>query len=190
MVFDGKTYRIARAEVTGEGEAAPAGEGPADRAAAPFFDLVDQDGEPLSLTQLRGKVLLIDFVYTACPGPCPILTTTLATLQRSLSPEQREQVRFVSISLDPERDTPEALRAYAKAQGADLSDWSFLTGPPEVVDEVVQRYGVGKVRGEDGQIEHVVVTFLVDARGRIEKRYMGLDHGADEMRADLEKLLS
>jgi protein SCO1/2 len=133
--------------------------------------------------------VLLDFVYTRCPGPCPILTGTHVALQRSLPPELRERAWFVSISLDPRYDTPERLSEYARARGADLSGWSFVTGPVDAVDAVVRAYGVGRTRREDGQIEHVVATFLIDPEGRIAERYVGLEHGADELLRDLRRLL-
>ena len=74
----------------------------------------------------------------------------------------------------------------ARARGADLSDWSFLTGPPDEVRDVLKAYGVGTGRSADGEIEHVLATFLVDSRGRIVKRYIGLDHAPEAIVADLE----
>jgi protein SCO1/2 len=192
ILFDGRSYRISEIVRTGRRAAAEEGvalAGVVDVAdPAPDFELTDQDGRPLSLGSLRGKRVLLDFVYTSCPGPCPILTATHVAVQRRLPPELRESTRFVSISIDPERDTPEALRAYAEARGADLSGWSFLTGPPDLVAAVVGRYGVGSVRAPDGEIEHVVATFLIDPEGRIVRRYLGLDHDADELLADLARI--
>jgi protein SCO1/2 len=152
---------------------------------APPFAFADSNGEIVSLAGLAGKTLLVDFIFTRCPGPCPTLTSTHVAVQRALSPEQRERIHFVSISIDPERDTHEDLLAYGQARGADPSGWSFLTGPPTEVAEVVRAYGVGTVPGKGGEIEHVVATFLVDPRGRIVKRYIGLDHEPDEIVADL-----
>jgi protein SCO1/2 len=149
---------------------------------------VDQEGRALSLADLRGRTLLVDFVYTECPGPCPILTSTHVTLQKALPPALRERVWFVSISLDPARDTPQALRRYAEARGADLSRWSFLTGDAEKLAEVVRAYGVGSLRRADGEIDHVVVTFLVDAEGRIAERYVGLEHEPEQILRDLERI--
>jgi protein SCO1/2 len=106
-------------------------------------------------------------------------------LQRQLPEALRRRVRFVSISLDPERDTPAALRAYALARGADFAGWSFLTGEPSRVASVLESYGVGTLREPNGEIEHVVVSFLIDAHGRIAKRYFGLDHPPDEYLRDL-----
>jgi protein SCO1/2 len=153
----------------------------AERSPAPDFSLVDEDGRPVSLASLRGKVLLLDFVYTHCPGPCPILTGTHVSVQRVLPPELAEKVHFVSISLDPERDTPEAFRRYAKARGVDLATWSFLGGAPDAVADVTARYGVATMPGENGEIEHLVITYLIDAEGRIARRFAGLEHRAETL---------
>src|SRR5262249_5837856 len=126
---------------------------------------------------------------TNCPGPCPILTSSHVTLQRRLTPDERAKTRFVSISLDPTRDTPEVLKAYATARGVDLSSWTFLTGPPDDVERVVKAYGVGTIRKVDGNSEHVVATFLIDGKGQIVRRYLGLEHEPEEVQADLAKLV-
>ena len=187
-----KSYRVVAARA--EGERSGAARAPLVAAMArqddpaPDFSLVDQSGSLLSLADLRGRTLVIDFVYTQCGGPCPILTGLHAELQRSLDPALRERVRFVSISLDPESDTPEALAKYGRERGADLAGWSFLTGPKADVEDVVRRYGVGTLRAADGSIDHLVVTFLVDAQGKIARRWLGLDHTQDEMRAEIARV--
>jgi protein SCO1/2 len=155
---------------------------------APDFALTDQDGKPVTLASLHGRVVLLDFVYTSCPGPCPILTSKHVALQKALPEAERARVRLVSVSLDPARDTPEALRRYASARGADLAGWSFLTGPPPDVSAVVESYGVGTIAKPDGEIEHVVVTYLLDPDGRIAKRYFGLEHDTDELLRDVTSL--
>ncbi|MDJ0848739.1 MAG: SCO family protein [Myxococcota bacterium] len=189
--FTGRAYVVTRAEVLGQagegGGAGLAGLLP-ERQPAPDFRLTDQAGGEVSLDSLRGTTLLLDFVYTACPGPCPVQTARHVELQRSLSAEVRERTRFVSISLDPERDTPEALRAYAEARGADLGHWSFLTGPSDAVARVVKSFGVGSLRKPDGEIEHLMATFLIDGDGRIAERYVGLDQDTATMRRDLERI--
>lgn len=188
---DSDGYRVIGAEQLGRGDT---GSGPGlvglalERDPAPDFSLSNQAGQPVSLALLRGKVLLIDFVYTSCPGPCPIQTARHAALQRSLSPELRERSRFVSISLDPANDTPEAMRRYAEARGADLEHWDFLTGPEQELAEVVRRFGVGTLRKPNGEIEHLTVTFIIDREGLIAERYLGLEHEAETLRRDLERL--
>ena len=101
----------------------------------------------------------------------------------------RDRTRFVSITIDPARDTPEVLRAYAEARGADLTGWSFLTGPVERVDAVLRAYGVGVAMGEGEEIVHTVATFLIGPDGEIEARYLGSDTQAATLRADVEALL-
>ena len=187
-----QSYTITRIAVLGHGDLAGAEAllDPAARAEpAPPFALVDQDGEPLALADLRGKAVLLDFVFTNCRGPCPILTSRHVTLQRRLDPSARGRAHFVSISLDPVRDTPAALRKYATVRGADLEGWSFLTGPPAEVEEVVRSYGVGKTRAPDGEIVHLVATFLIDPEGRVAERYIGLEDELDAIQRDLERLL-
>ena len=188
---DERGYRVVRAELLGEGEA---GDGaslahllPA-RAPAPDFTLTDQSGAEVSLASLRGRLLVVDFVYTRCPGPCPALTARHVKLQRALPAALRERTHFVSISIDPRNDSPEALRAYAEARGADLSTWSFLTGPPAVVDEVLRGFGVGSSLASDGEIEHTIVTFLVDAQGRIAELYTGFGQPNEVVIGDLERI--
>lgn len=155
---------------------------------APSFALVDQDGRPLSLADLGGRLVVLDFIYTSCPGPCPTLTGAHVDLQKSLAPELRARTHFVSISIDPERDTPEVLRNYALARGADLSGWSFLTGPPETVRAVAASYGVGTTRASDEELVHTVATFLIDAEGQIAERWLGLDHDPAELAGALARL--
>ncbi len=193
VLFDGRSYRVDDVVVTGH-VLGVSGSGFEDLVAvgdpAPAFDLIDQDGRTVSLASLRGSPVVLDFIYTNCPGPCPILTARQVRVQRLLTSRQRARVRFVSISLDPERDTPEALRAYAEALGADLESWSFLTGAPEEVSAVLDRYGIGSFQGEDGKIEHIVATFIIGSDGRIARRFMGLEHGSDEIMRALERLES
>jgi len=155
---------------------------------APDFSLTDQSGARASSAALRGHWAVVDFIYTRCTGPCPILTSLQVELQKKLAPPLRDQVRFVSITLDPEFDTPKVLEEYARGRGADLSSWSFLTGPPDDVADVVKRFGVGTLRAADGQIDHVVATFLIDPQGRIERRWLGLENGAEERRAEIAAL--
>jgi len=191
--FTGTAYRVTAATVRETGVATNGAGGlgavaPANDPAPPFR-LVDQDGQPRALEDYRGKLVLLDFIFTNCPGPCPILTGLHVKLQHSLPPALAAKTRFVSISLDPLRDTPTALRAYAQKRGADLATWSFLTGPPAAVDAVIRSYGVGSMRAPDGSIEHVVVTFLIDGNGQIARRYVGLDgHDPAALLRDLEQV--
>lgn len=187
------TLRVTALEVTGREAGGPSHEPEAlayPPEEAPPFELIDQTGEPLSLADLRGSAVLLDFMFTRCPGPCPIQTAAHASLQRGLPAEIARRTRLVSITIDPDHDTPERLRAYAEARGADLETWSFLTGPSDDVAAVVRAYYVGTLRQEDGSIDHTTASFLIDPAGRIARRYLGLEHSPDEILSDLREVLS
>ena len=188
-------YRITRIEVAGaagrSGGGTDAGLDPISvRDEAAPFTLTDQDGNPLSLADLQGQAVVLDFIFTRCPGPCPVLTGILRDVQTALDPAVRERTQFVSISLDPVRDTPTVLREYAKKRSLDLSDWSFLTGDPDVIQTVLDGYGVGTVRTADGQINHLVAIFVIDPEGKIAARYVGLEHTPEDIAGDLARILS
>jgi protein SCO1/2 len=192
LLADGEAFRIVSiAKIEGEQRAEKRPTGPGFAAVipeedkAPPFTLIDQDGNERTLDALRGSAVLLDFVYTQCNGPCPVSTSARVQLQKSLPDEIGQQLQLVSISLDPQRDTPDELRRYALERGADLAKWSFLTGDSTAVESVLRSYGVGVVREADGNIQHVVVSFLIDPRGRITRRYFGLDHDTDEFIRDV-----
>ena len=157
---------------------------------APSFALTDQTGSPLALGDLAGRTLLVDFIFTECQGPCPILTAKHVAVQQALAPEVVDKSWFVSISIDPQTDTPELLTEYANERGADLAQWSFLTGDPATVADVVAAYGVGTTRDAEGTLEHLVAAFLVDGQGRIVRRYLGLEHSSAEIATDIADLVS
>jgi protein SCO1/2 len=156
---------------------------------APDFTLTDQIGNTVSLASLRGNPVLLDFVFTRCPGPCPVLTGIHRDVREGLRPADRARVQSVSITLDPAYDTPEVLRDYTAARRLDTEGWSFVTGPVEDVEAVVAAYGVGSIREPDGNIVHTLATFLIDAEGNIAKRYLGVRHEPADIRTDVESLL-
>jgi protein SCO1/2 len=149
--------------------------------------LIDQSGRAVSLESLGDRVLIVDFIYTSCPGPCPVQTSIQVELQHRIPKALRGEIQFISISLDPEVDRPEVLERYAAARGADLSNWSFLTGPTDEVAEVVRSWGVGSIRREDGTIDHTLVRFLVQ-NGRVIERYWTSDGRDDAILANLTTL--
>jgi protein SCO1/2 len=133
--------------------------------------LEDTAGRPVSLAGLAGRVVLLDFIYTSCPGPCPAQTHNMRIVQRGLSEAARSRVRLVSVTIDPETDDAEALAAYAARHGADLSGWSFLTGPVAEVEDTYARYGIGISEGEDGAMDHTLRSFVIDDRGYVVDQY-------------------
>jgi protein SCO1/2 len=185
----GRVYEVVDFEVVGEGNPGSLPPLVEVRDPAPGFELVDQAGAALSLSDLAGRAVLLDFIFTHCPGPCPILTGILADVQGGLDDAQRQRTHFVSITVDPARDTPEVLRAYAEARKLDLSNWSFLTGAAEAIDAVARGYGVGTVPQANGEIVHTVATFLIDPEGRIAERYVGTSHEPARLLRDLRRVL-
>jgi protein SCO1/2 len=105
-------------------------------AQVPQFALRDQNGAELRRDGLRGRVWIANFMFTSCPDVCPLLTAKMSGLRGRLVGD-RADVRFVSFSVDPEHDTPVALKKYALEHGADLPDWRFLTGPLAEVEQVI-----------------------------------------------------
>jgi len=158
--------------------------------AAPDFALISQDGDEVTLESLRGKVVAVTFIYTWCPDVCPMLTDKMARVQDALGADFGTKVAFISITFDPERDTPEALKAYAEAFDADPAGWSFLTGEPEAVRDVVQSYGVVALPTADDSIDHTLLTTLIDRNGIIRVQYLGYRFDPEEFRHDLLDLVN
>jgi protein SCO1/2 len=142
--------------------------------AAPDFTLTTQDGKPLRLADLRGKVVLVSFVFTTCNGTCPATTHRMAQAADRLKAEglfKGDAVRLLTITLDPERDTPAALRRYRELYDIDPAHWDFLTGEPAEVRKVHAAWGMWARPAANGQLDHPSRVFLLDRRGRVREIY-------------------
>jgi protein SCO1/2 len=157
--------------------------------AAPDFTLISQDHKRVSLHDFHGKVVAIAFIYTYCTDVCPMLTAHMASVQEKLGSTFGSKIDFVSITVDPERDTPDVLKEYAQNFGADLKGWSFLTGDPAVVHEVGRKYGVIAKKAANGEVDHTLLTSLVDPNGILRVQYLGVRFDLEEFRDDLVSLL-
>jgi protein SCO1 len=157
--------------------------------AAPEFTLTNQEGKRLALKELRGKVLAITFIFASCTDTCPLLTAKMAGLRDRLGPDFGSKVYFLSITVDPERDTTEVLKRYAEAYKANLAGWAFLTGTPAEVHDVAKRYGIYYKKTPRGDVDHTFLTSLVDQNGTIRVQYMGVKFNPDEMLRDLQSLV-
>jgi protein SCO1 len=155
---------------------------------APEFTLTDQNGKRIALKDLRGKVLAITFIFASCADTCPLLTAKMAGLQDRLGADFGPRVYFVSITVDPERDTPEVLKRYAEAHRANPAGWAFLTGTPAEISEVARRYGIFYKKTPRGDVDHTFLTSLVDRSGTLRVQYMGIRFSPDEMLRDLQNL--
>ena len=158
-------------------------------APAPAFALTSQDGTPVALADLRGKIVAVTFIYTSCTDTCPMLTALMAYVQDKLGPDFGERIAFVSITVDPERDTPNVLKQYADTFGADLKGWAFLTGAPGDIRDVTRRYGVFAAKNAKGEVDHTFLTSIVDRNGVLRVQYLGVRFDPDEFRRDLLSLL-
>lgn len=111
--------------------------------ALPDATLVDQDGRPFSLSQTRGKVVVVSMIYTYCPDICPLTTSRMKQIQeRVKAGGLADQVTLVTFTIDPERDRPEILTQYARVRQADLANWVFLTGEPAQIQELTKQLKV------------------------------------------------
>jgi protein SCO1/2 len=156
---------------------------------APAFSLTTQDSTRLSLKQLRGKVVVVTFIYTSCADTCPLLTAKMAGLQARLGMDFGAKVFFVAITVDPEQDTPAILKRYAETHGVDLAGWAFLTGTPSEIREVARQYGVVYKKRPRGDVDHTFLTSIVDTSGILRVQYMGVRFAPDEFLRDLQSLL-
>jgi protein SCO1/2 len=158
-------------------------------APAPEFSLTSQDGRQVTLADFRGRVVAVTFIYTSCTTTCPVLTPTMSFVQDLLGPSFGTKIAFVSITVDPEHDTPEVLREYAQTFGANLAGWAFLTGSPDAIQDVTRRYGVFASKTANGDVEHTFLTSVVDPHGIMRVQYVGVRFDPDELRRDLLSLL-
>ena len=156
---------------------------------APEVSLTTQDGQRLSLKELRGKVVAVTFIYTSCADTCPLLTAKMAGLQAALGADFGPKVFFLSITVDPERDTPAVLQRYAQAHGANLAGWAFLTGTPAEIRQVARQYGIYYKKTPRGDVDHTFLTSLVDQSGTLRVQYLGVRFDPDELLQDLQSLL-
>jgi protein SCO1/2 len=156
---------------------------------APDFVLTNQDGARVSLADSNGTVRAVTFIYATCKDTCPLLTAKMAAMQKKLGADFGKRVRFVSITVEPEIDTPAVLKSYAEKFDADPTGWSFLTGKSEDIQDVVRKYGAFAKRVKPGDVDHLFLTSLIDRRGVLRVQYLGYRFDEDEMLRDLRTLL-
>lgn len=162
----------------------------------PAFSLTDQDGKPFGAHDLDGRVWVADFIFTTCPAVCPRMTETMSALQTWLANRGLDRrVHLVSISVDPARDTPEKLRAYAGRFHARPGAWTFLTGPQQAVeDAVVHGFKIAVSREKDDSqdgfaLVHGTKFVLVDGKQRIRGYYDANDgESMAKLRRDVQAL--
>lgn len=145
----------------------------------PDFALQDASGKDYGLTELRRKVIVLHFIYVGCTDVCPLHAELIAQIQDMISSTpMRDQVQFISITTDPDRDTREVLRAYGEARGLKPDNWAFLTTKPGMPEDttrkLAEQFGHKFTKTDDGMQMHGVVTHVIDRNGRWRANFHGL----------------
>jgi protein SCO1 len=143
----------------------------------PDFELVDQSAAPLSLFSLRGKVVVVTFIYTRCPLPdyCPRMVENFRVVRRRFAARLNQDLVLLTISFDPTYDTPERLAAYAAANRAGGPGWHFLTGDAARIEHVCDVFGI-QYWAEEGLITHSLQTAVIDRKGRLAATVEGKEY--------------
>lgn len=156
------------------------------------FSHINQDGREVSLSDLEGKVWLANFIFTNCTTVCPPMTKNMSDLQDMLNEENVKNYEIVSFSVDPKRDTPEALKTYISHYDADESNWNLLTG---YTDSEIQEFAEKSFQAlavpdpNSDQFIHGTSFYLVNKEGTVVKSYDGnLEVPFKEMVADVKQL--
>jgi protein SCO1/2 len=181
-------YLLATGEISATGAPLPAAALPAplrQGAPGPAFALVDHQGQAVSERTLRGRPVVLTFVYADCHATCPALLGRLQALERAVSGD----AAFVAVTLDPERDTVAALAGHARRWGLGPR-WHLLTGDPGAVGRLVAAHGVQWTRLPGGEIAHDNVVVLLDRAGRVAFTYRGLAHPDARLAGDLTRLVA
>jgi protein SCO1/2 len=156
----------------------------------PDFKLIDQRGRRLSLSELRGKVVAVNFVYTSCalPNYCLRIANNFGVLQKRFKARLGRDLILLTVTFDPVHDTPDVMSRYARRWDADPATWHFLTGPVEDVQKVCHLFGVDFFPDE-GLMSHSLHTAILDRRGRLVANIEGNQLTADQLGDLTETLL-
>lgn len=156
--------------------------------AMPDFKLSDESGKQVTLETFRGHPFVLTFIFTRCPLPnfCPRMSHNFAELQKAIqeSSGPLAAARLLSISFDPEHDTPQVLREYGQTEGADFNIWTFATGSRAEIERLTKAFSV-LVQPEQGTISHSLATALVGRDGKIKKIWRGNGWRPEEVTHEL-----
>ena len=155
----------------------------------PNFAMIDQHGNFVQIRELRGKAFVLNFIFTRCRAAtmCPASTTRMSELQELAREGGMENLHFVTITFDPEYDSPGILRQYAEGYGLENDNFHLLTATQELVDDLLRQFGIMTIE-EDGTINHTMATLLVDANGRVAFRKEGSKWTTEEFLKEAKQL--
>ena len=156
---------------------------------APAFVLLNQEGNRFDSTTLRGKVVVLNFIFTTCTDVCPLFTANFAQLQRTLKNEHAGNLFLVSITTDPEVDSPKVLKSYAQRYGADFQNWAFLTGSESQLKQVWKGFDVRVIKKGRGLVQHTSLTTVIDRQGIRRFNFFGEKWPLKDLLRDTSALL-
>ena len=159
------------------------------------YTLLTQDSTEVIFPQfVKGKLVVMGFIFTNCPDICPLTTNNMRLIKEKLAQEKITNVEFVSLSFDPIVDRPSVLRKFAELRNLDLSNWTFLTGDKPEIDSLIKKSGVFAVPGDTSRTAtgreiifyiHTDRIAFIDEQGRIRKNYFGSKINIDEIVNDI-----
>lgn len=140
----------------------------------PAASLVNQDGRPIELVDSDGRWTVMTFIFVRCPVPeyCPLMSRNFVSVQNGLSSEVQNEIRLLSITLDPAFDTPERLKSYGSSYGADFSNWDFASGDEEEINMLTEAFRV-YVKENGVTLDHTLCTALISPEGVVHKIWRG-----------------
>lgn len=146
---------------------------------APSFELMNRDGEIVTLSDYADKILVVHFVYTSCPDVCPLHAEKIQEIQTMINQSpMKEVVQFVTITTDPKTDTPEVLKTFGEDHNLNPMNWTFMTVAPDQAEDTTRKlaeaFGHKFAKGDDGYQTHGVVTHVIDRGGRWAANFHGM----------------
>jgi len=162
------------------------------------YNLINQEGEEVIFPEIiKGHLIVMGFIYTHCPDICPMTTHNMYLTEKELKETGIKDVKFVALSFDPDRDSPEVLKKFAEVRELDFNSWTLLTGGISTVNELLKRFDVKAIKtdesiDEDGNSEYSMMhtdrISLIDETGRLRKNYKGSTLNIEELVNDIKAL--
>jgi len=162
------------------------------------YNLVNQDSVAVSFPEvIKGQITVMGFIYTHCPDICPMTTHNMYLTEMELKKANINDVKFVALSFDPDRDSPEVLKKFAEVRELDFNSWTLLTGEKNAVNDLLKRFDVKAIKtdesaDEEGNSEYSMMhtdrISLIDKNGRLRKNYKGSTLNIEELVNDIKIL--
>jgi protein SCO1/2 len=162
------------------------------------YNLINQEGEAVVFPDIiKGQLTVMGFIFTHCPDICPMTTHNMYLTEKELKKDGIEDVKFVALSFDPDRDSPEVLKKFAEVRELDFNSWTLLTGEKSTVNELLKRFDVKAIKtdesvDEEGNSEYSMMhtdrISLIDENGRLRKNYKGSTLNIEELVYDIKTL--